>query len=97
MPRAKRICPAGKVYHLLKRAVARMTIFEQPEDCDAFLRTMPFRGKRWATSNAIRLGLESTRRPRGQPRKQHKETCPFAPPVRFLAPANETRTHGACP
>jgi putative transposase len=36
MPRPKRICPAGEVFHVLNRAVARLTIFEKPEDYDAF-------------------------------------------------------------
>ena len=40
MPRPKRICPAGEVFHVLKRAVARLTIFEKPDDYDAFLRTL---------------------------------------------------------
>ena len=37
MPRTKRICPAGEVFHVLNRAVARLTIFEKPEDYDAFM------------------------------------------------------------
>jgi len=37
MPRPKRICPAGDVFHVLNRAVARLTMFEKPEDYDAFL------------------------------------------------------------
>ncbi|MEZ6040209.1 MAG: hypothetical protein R3C20_06870 [Planctomycetaceae bacterium] len=32
MARTKRICPAGEVFHILNRAVARLTIFEKPED-----------------------------------------------------------------
>lgn len=40
MPRTKRICPANQVFHVLNRAVARMTIFEKPEDYDAFLRVL---------------------------------------------------------
>ncbi len=36
MPRTKRVCPAGEVFHVLNRAVARMTIFEKPEDYLAF-------------------------------------------------------------
>jgi len=38
MPRPKRICPAGEVFHVLNRGVARLTLFEKPEDYDAFLR-----------------------------------------------------------
>jgi putative transposase len=37
MARTKRICPAGEVFHVLNRAVARLTIFEKPEDYAAFL------------------------------------------------------------
>jgi len=40
MPRTKRVCPAGEVFHVLNRSVARMTIFEKPEDYDAFLRVV---------------------------------------------------------
>ena len=40
MPRPKRICPAGEVFHVLNRAVERLTIFEKPADDDAFLRVL---------------------------------------------------------
>jgi REP element-mobilizing transposase RayT len=40
MPKSKRVCPAGEVFHVLNRAVARLTIFEKPEDYDAFLRVL---------------------------------------------------------
>jgi len=40
MPRTKRICPAGEVFHVLNRAVARLTIFEKPEDYAAFMRVV---------------------------------------------------------
>ncbi|TXT22071.1 MAG: Uncharacterized protein FD138_3771 [Planctomycetota bacterium] len=40
MPRLKRICPTGEVFHVLNRAVARLTIFEKPADYDAFLRVL---------------------------------------------------------
>jgi len=40
MPRPKRICPAGEVFHVLNRAVARLTIFEKPGDYAAFLRAL---------------------------------------------------------
>jgi REP element-mobilizing transposase RayT len=40
MPRTKRICPAGEVFHVLNRAVARLTIFEKPEDYEAFMRVL---------------------------------------------------------
>jgi putative transposase len=40
MPRTKRNCPAGEVFHVLNRAVARLTIFEKPEDYLAFIRAV---------------------------------------------------------
>ena len=40
MPRIKRICPAGDVFHVLNRAVARLTIFEKDWDYDAFMRVL---------------------------------------------------------
>jgi putative transposase len=40
MARRRRICPAGDVFHVLNRAVARLTIFEKPEDYNAFLRVL---------------------------------------------------------
>jgi len=40
MPRPKRICPPGEVFHVLNRGVARLTLFEKPEDYDAFLRVL---------------------------------------------------------
>ncbi len=40
MPRPKRVCPAGEVFHVLNRAVARLTIFEKPDDYAAFMRVV---------------------------------------------------------
>lgn len=40
MARTKRNCPGGEVFHVLNRAVARLTIFEKPEDYDAFMRVV---------------------------------------------------------
>jgi REP element-mobilizing transposase RayT len=40
MARVKRVCPAGDVFHVLNRAVARLTIFEKPEDYAAFMRVL---------------------------------------------------------
>jgi REP-associated tyrosine transposase len=40
MARVKRVGPAGDVFHVLNRAVARLTIFEKPEDYAAFLRVL---------------------------------------------------------
>jgi len=36
MPRRPRICPAGVCFHVLNRAVARLTLFEKPQDYSAF-------------------------------------------------------------
>lgn len=40
MPRSKRICPAGDVFHVLNRSVARLALFEKPEDYDAFVQVV---------------------------------------------------------
>ena len=40
MPRTKPICPAGEVFHVLNRAMARLTIFEKSEDLEAFTRML---------------------------------------------------------
>ena len=40
MARTKRNCPAGEVFHVLNRAVARLKIFEKPEDYAAFMRVV---------------------------------------------------------
>lgn len=40
MPRTKRICPAGEVFHVLNRSVARLTLFEKPEDYAAFMQVV---------------------------------------------------------
>ncbi len=40
MPRPKRVCPAGEVFHVLNRAVARLTIFEKPDDYRSFMRVL---------------------------------------------------------
>ena len=40
MPRRKRVCPRGEVFHVLNRAVARLTIFEKPADYEAFRRVL---------------------------------------------------------
>ncbi len=40
MPRRTRVCPRGEVFHVLNRAVARLTIFEKPADYEAFLRVL---------------------------------------------------------
>ncbi|MFO7901419.1 MAG: hypothetical protein R6U98_02065 [Pirellulaceae bacterium] len=37
MSRLKRGGPAREVLHVLNRAVARLTLFDKPEDYDAFL------------------------------------------------------------
>ena len=40
MARTKRICSAGEVFHVLNRAVTRLTVFEKPEDYGAFMRVV---------------------------------------------------------
>jgi putative transposase len=40
MARARRSCPAGEVFHVVNRAVARLTIFEKPKDYAAFMRVV---------------------------------------------------------
>src|SRR5882672_9597660 len=40
MPRPKRICPAGMVFHCLNRSVARLTLFEKEADYEAFQRVL---------------------------------------------------------
>ena len=40
MPRTKRIAPGGMIFHVLNRANARVTIFEEPADFAAFERVM---------------------------------------------------------
>ena len=38
-PRRPRLCPAGTTFHLINRAVARLTLFKKIED-DAFERVL---------------------------------------------------------
>ena len=40
MPRRPRCCPAGTCFHVHNRAVARLTLFEKPEDYLAFERVL---------------------------------------------------------
>ena len=40
MPRRPRVCPPGFCFHVLNRAVARLTLFEKPEDYEAFERVL---------------------------------------------------------
>jgi REP-associated tyrosine transposase len=40
MPRRPRICPAGICFHVLNRAVARLTLFEKRGDYEAFERVL---------------------------------------------------------
>jgi putative transposase len=40
MPRPRRLCPAGFVYHVLNRANERARIFQSANDFDGFLRLM---------------------------------------------------------
>lgn len=40
MPRRPRVCPDGVCFHVLNRAVARLPLFEKPEDYEAFERVL---------------------------------------------------------
>ena len=40
MPRCPRLCPAGTCFHVINRAVARLTLFEKQEDYVAFERAL---------------------------------------------------------
>ena len=40
MPRRPRICPAGTCFHVINRAVARLTLFEKQKDCETFERVL---------------------------------------------------------
>ena len=40
MPRRPRICPAGTCFHVINRAVARLTLFEKQEAYEAFERVL---------------------------------------------------------
>jgi len=40
MPRRPRVCPSGVCFHVLNRAVARLPLFEKPEDFEAFDRVL---------------------------------------------------------
>jgi putative transposase len=40
MPRTKRICPAGEVFHVLNRAVARLTMVEKPGAYEALMEVV---------------------------------------------------------
>jgi len=41
------------------------------------LRGLPFGDSLWVKNSAVRLGLESTTRPRGRPRKESRPLFPF--------------------
>ena len=40
MPRRPRVCPRGFCFHVLNRAVARLTLSEKPDDYEAFERVL---------------------------------------------------------
>lgn len=40
MPRRKRCCPGGTVFHTLNRGNGRQTLFFGPEDYEAFVRVV---------------------------------------------------------
>ena len=66
MARTKRICPAGEVFHVLNRAVARLTIFEKPEDYAAFMRVVACSLQDWwhgaSVSGALQIVPDSNGR-----------------------------------
>lgn len=80
MPRVARHAPKGLVYHALNRAVARSPLFQKDADYEAFELVLceahekfPLEVIAWRQTIARRLGLQSTQRPRGRPKKQAKE------------------------
>ena len=46
MPRRPRICPAGTCFHVINRAVARLTLFDKEDDYFAFERVLELAHKR---------------------------------------------------
>ena len=52
MPRGKRQCPAGTVFHCLNRSVARLTLFEKDDDYEAFERVLT---EAWERANYVCL------------------------------------------
>ena len=86
MPRHKRGIVGGMVYHVMNRGNGRATIFENDADYDAFGRVLveahqrksvdrgrPHGDPDWQRQTALRLGLQSTLRPPGRPRKGYAE------------------------
>ena len=48
MPRRPRLCPKGTCFHVINRAVARLTLFEKQEDYEAFERVLELAHQRVA-------------------------------------------------
>ena len=78
MPRTNRIAPGGWVFHVLNRGNARGELFEDAGDYLAFEAVLGETVERlatpiWEKQAATRLGLQSTLRPRGRPRKTGRQ------------------------
>jgi hypothetical protein len=52
MPRGKRICPGGTVFHVLNRGNQRQTLFQSPGDYEALVRVVVGRAEDWVWSSA---------------------------------------------
>lgn len=57
MPRAKRTTPGGYVYHVLNRGVGRMTLFNKPDDYQAFLKVLVETCDRWPSVELLAFCL----------------------------------------
>ena len=61
MPRAKRTTPGGYVYHVLNRGVGRMTLFNKPDDYQAFLKVLVETCDRWPSVELLAFCLMPNR------------------------------------
>ena len=66
MPRTAHHAPAGMIFHVLNRALTKKDLEEVRT---SVVRGRPFGSEAWQESTAKQLGLESTFRARGRPRK----------------------------
>ena len=57
-------------YHVLNRGNARQKVFQEIDDYADFLELLIEASERWQRTTARRLGLESSLRSRGRPRKK---------------------------
>jgi len=65
--------PVERPHDWIARVNARMTAAEEESLRQSVQRGTPFGTPTWVTRVASRLGLESTLRPRGRPRKEAKK------------------------